>query len=47
MASALCGEFKFSGENNYKNFLAATGAPAPMIEHVMSGLQNVSKAPFI
>lgn len=40
MASELCGEFQFVSETNYRQFLEAMGAPAPMIDQVMGALKD-------
>ena len=39
----ICGEFQFVSENNYKSFLEAMEAPAPMIDQVMTSMKDVGK----
>ena len=42
MAGHLVGNYKFHSEDNHRAFLKVMGAPDPMIERMMSEMDNVS-----
>ena len=43
MAGHLVGNYKFHSEDNHRAFLKVMGAPDPMIERMMSEMDNVSR----